>query len=219
MPSSFCNFLLWWDQEGILPIPKRGDFEDKAEWVHTRLGRYCGTRNTSGTGISEALEGITEYFRKDAGELATFRFKVDYDVRPANLARYARGETATMLNLTTRRKNGHDGGHWVALMTAEENGQVVIHTWGARFEGMVKVLEEDPATIMLDGQKIPKTSYEIEFTNRDSLPEWVKNAEMRFLLLPERSDSIIAIKPYAFANAGVLSAPPADPLFDTAPSP
>ena len=49
VPSSFCNFLLWWDQQGLLPIGKRGDFDDKAEWIHTRMARFCRTSNNGGT--------------------------------------------------------------------------------------------------------------------------------------------------------------------------
>ena len=32
--------LLWWDATGIVPIPKTGDIERKAEWLHKELSRY-----------------------------------------------------------------------------------------------------------------------------------------------------------------------------------
>lgn len=220
VPSSICNFLLWWDQAGILPIPKRGEFADKAEWIHTVMARYCRTRNTAGTDVRAALDGIGEYFAKEVADLATVRSKIDHDLRPRNLARYTRGTNATMLEITTRREHGADGSHWVALMNAEEDGRVVLHTWGARFEGVLKVFEEDPTPVRVNGQTIPKTSYEIEFTNRDSLPQWVKDAEMRFLMFPERHDGIIVVKPFLYAIPGKRSAPPPDPLFeDETPAP
>ncbi len=110
VPSPFCNFLLWWDQEKMLEIPKRGDFEKKAEWVHTKLARYCGTRNTAGTSVVEAKFGLMEYFRDELGDLATLRCHTDFDLRPENLARYTVGANATMLEMTTIRANGSESG-------------------------------------------------------------------------------------------------------------
>jgi hypothetical protein len=222
VPSSFCNFLLWWDQEGVLEIPKRGDFEKKAEWIHSRLARYCGTRNTAGTSVSDASKGFTEYFTKDIPELATLKIKIDNDLRPANLARYTSGVNATMLQMTIREPGSGDSGHWVALLSAEEDGTVVFHTWGIRFEGKIEAIGQSPPIVVkIDGQERKfqsehSTSYEIKITNREDTPEWFRNSRQRFLLLPEASDSIYVLKPYVYKEKGKIANAPLDPSLDPA---
>lgn len=213
VPSSFCNFLLWWDQEGILEIPKKGDFDKKAEWIHTKLARYCGTRNTAGTNVHKATEGFLQYFNKDIADLATLKIHVDYDLTPENIARYTTGELATMFQMTIRRGARHDSGHWVALVEADPDGKVVFHTWGARFEGTMKVLEENPDTIERDGQSVPRTVYEIVVENKPDLPEWFRNSDRRFILDPANWDSIYVLRPYIYTMPGSRVKAPEDPLF------
>ncbi|MES2437688.1 MAG: hypothetical protein V4584_01390 [Verrucomicrobiota bacterium] len=218
VPSSFCNFLLWWDQEKVLEIPKRGDFEKKAEWVHSNVARYCGTRNTAGTSTAEAKKGFTEYFQKELGGAATLRVHTDYDVSPGNLARYTVGTNATMLEMTTIRSNGSVGGHWVALLSAAPDGRIVFHTWGARFEGVLKVLEVSDETVKRDGQIVPATTYEIEISNRGKLPKWVNEGEIRLIVDPRKWDSITTVRPYLYAEKSAKGPPPSDDLFDRKPN-
>ncbi len=214
VPSSFCNFLLWWDQENMLEIPKRGDFEAKAEWVHTKLAKYCGTRNTAGTSAAEASAGFVKYFKEEIGDLATLKFMEDHNLSPANLARYTIGSDATMLEMTTVKANGSENGHWVALISIEPDGRVIFNTWGARFEGVIKPLKESDKMIVINGQRVPSTTYEIHLSNRGMLPDWVNDGEIRFLLDPEKRDGVFVLRPYLFAEKGKKSPPPADPLFD-----
>jgi hypothetical protein len=219
VPSSFCNFLLWWDQAGVLEIPKRGDFGDKAEWVHSRLARYCGTRNTAGTNVEDATKGFREYFEKDIADLATLKIRIDYDLHPENLARYTVGENATMLQMTIRQAPRHDSGHWVALVSASADGSVVFHTWGARFEGKIEVLEKNPTMIRLGGYGKdaplgPATSYEIKIRNTGDLPEWFRNSDRKFILDPAQWDSIYVLKPFVYSEKGKPAKAPADPLLD-----
>ncbi|MEM1084291.1 MAG: hypothetical protein AAGI48_09220 [Verrucomicrobiota bacterium] len=214
VPSSFCNFLLWWDQEGILEIPRRGDFDKKAEWIHTKMARNCGTGNNRGTSTREATEGFRKYFEKEIPESATLNIRSDFDLRPENLARYTTGEVATMLEMTIRTGARHDSGHWVALVEASSNGKLVFHTWGARFEGFMKVIEENSETIVRDGQKVPRTVYEIHVANREELPEWFQNSDRRFILDPVNWDSIYVLKPYVFSVPGRRVPAPKDPFLE-----
>jgi hypothetical protein len=223
VPSSFCNFLLWWDQAGVLEIPKRGDFENKAEWVHSRIARYCVTRNNSGTYVDDATKGFREYFEKDLPDLATLKIRIDYDLRPENLARYTVGENATMLQMTIREAPRHDSGHWVALVSASADGTLVFHTWGARFEGKLEVLEKKPELIRLGTvdsgmQTVPATSYEIKIRNTADLPEWFRNGDRKFILDPVQWDSIYVLKPFVYGEKGKPAKPPSDPLLDVQPA-
>lgn len=218
VPSSFCNFLLWWDQAGVLAIPKRGDFNEKAEWIHSRMARYCVTRNNSGTSADKAAEGFKEYFEKDLGEVATLKARIDYDLRPENLARYTIDGNATMLALTIREAPRHDSGHWVALVSASPNGTIVFHTWGARFEGKLEVLEKKPEMIHLGAQQVSATSYEIKIRNTQDLPEWFRNGDQQLILDPAQWDSIYVLKPFVYAEKGKPVRAPADALLDVPPT-
>ena len=202
VPSSFCNFLLWWDQVGVLEIPKRGDFDAKAEWVHSRMARYCVTRNNSGTYVDDATKGFKEYFEKDLADFATLKIRIDYDLRPENLARYTVGGNATMLQVTIRETPRHDSGHWVALVSASADGTVVFHTWGARFEGKIEVLEKKPGILRLGTHEVPATSYEIKIRNTGDLPEWFRNGDRKFILDPAQWDSIYVLKPFVYKEKG-----------------
>lgn len=219
VPSSFCNFLLWWDQAGVLEIPKRGDFDAKAEWVHSRVARYCVTRNNSGTGVGDAVEGSKDYFEKDIADLATLKIRSDFDLSPANLARYTVGENATMLGMTVRRAPRHDSGHWVALISASDDGSIVFNTWGTRFEGKMEALEKHSETLTLHDQdlgyhKVPATSYEIKIRNTQELPEWFRDGETKLILDPANWDGIFVLKPFVYREKGKLAKAPADPLLD-----
>ena len=198
----------------MLEIPKRGDFEAKAEWVHTKVAKYCGTRNTAGTSAADAGEGFVKYFAEEIGDLATLRFMEDHDLRPANLARYTTGSDATMLEMTTVKANGSENGHWVALISVRPDGRVVFNTWGARFEGVMKPLKESDKMIAVGGRQVPATTYEIHLDNREKLPDWVNEGEIRFVLNPAKFDGIYVLRPYLFAEKGKKSPPPADALFD-----
>lgn len=212
VPSSFCNFLLWWDQQNVLAIPKRGDFDDKAEWIHTQMARHCRTRNTSGTLYTEAMEGFAKYFDKETAEITAHLMKLDYDISPANLARYTTGYNATMLCMTTQRGTDKSG-HMVALVSAAANGDVVFHTWGHRMKGKINVLKQTDKPVGyygVNGMGANGTTYEIKVEHDDKFEDWVK--ETRFILDPENMDAILIVKPYVFAEAGKKSKTPVDAL-------
>ena len=213
VPSSFCNFLLWWDQQGVLPIGKRGDFADKAEWIHTRMARFCRTSNNGGTSYDEAVVGFSKYFGKEVPDQLVFATKVDYDIRPENIARYTTGYNATLLGLTTAYGNKKSG-HMVALISATPAGEVVFHTWGHKMKGRIVVLEkkdEEFGSFYGENRKgVNATVYEIKIEPDEKFEDWVR--QTRFLLDPEQWDSIVIVKPYVFAKPGAVSKVPDDPL-------
>lgn len=213
VPSSICNFLLWWDQQGILEIPKRGDFDDKAKWVHERMFRYCDSRNDQLAGPAEAQKAIHEYFQRNLSDVATVRTQMDRDLRPENLARYAKGAVGTMMPVTLRYKNGHEFGHWVALATADEQGKLSFVTWGAKFDAVLKPLEVIATPVTVDGQSVPGSTWELEISNRGELPERMRTNEVRFILNPAKHDGLLVMKPYVFATPGKPLSAPDDPLF------
>lgn len=212
VPSSLCNFLLWWDKEGYLKIPKRGDFHDKADWVHTRVARYCGTRNNSGTYTDDATKGFRKYFTKDIEDLATLNIHIDHDIQPENLARYTMGDQATMLGMTIRQRPSRDSGHWVALLDAKPDGSIIFNTWGAQFRGKIVPLEKSEEKIRRQGQTVSATTYRIEITNQDDLPDWFRNSERELILNPENWDYLYILRPYVYAEEGKAVPTPSDPM-------
>jgi len=199
VPSSLCNFLLWWDQEKVLEIPKRGDFQKKAEWIHTLMARLCVTRNNSGTSLSAVKEAFAKYFKTELADVATCEYEEDYDLGPENMARHTVGANATMLGMTILDSRDKESGHWVALISVDPSGKLVFQTWGARFEGELKVLEEKLGEFyQIDGKKVPATKYEIRILNPLSLPEWVREDGIRFILDPGKRNGVFTIRPLVF---------------------
>lgn len=209
LPISFCDFLLWWDQELALQIPKRGDLEKKAEWAYDRVAKFCETSNRSGTFHSEKAAGFLTYFEDELEGVATCHFKTDYDLRPKNLARYTVGCNATILSLTTLTGRQY-GSLAVALISADPDGRVVFQAWGFRMAGQIVMFEKDDSLTGSGPQAVPATSYEIIIDRDPSVPQWL--IDKRFLLDPLKSDCLLIVKPYAFSAKGISSRPPDDPL-------
>ncbi|MEM7013923.1 MAG: hypothetical protein AAF585_20880 [Verrucomicrobiota bacterium] len=209
VPSSFANFLLWWDQEGYLPIDKRGDFDDKADWIHDRLHRFFGTRATAGTNYDDAMEGVQRYFEDEMEGVALYASRRTADMSPETLAFYANGFRATLLEVSIYKDDEYDGGHLVALAEADDNGTVKLITWGNKIEGRVSPIDPEERF----RQEPSPASVEIEFLNRDQLSPWIRNNKIRFIVDPMRSDSLWMIEPHKlkepqFANAPVPKIPP-----------
>lgn len=166
--------------------------------------------------MSDAAGGFHKYFDKELPELSAYATKVDYDIRPENLARYTIGYNATLLSLTTERGNSQFG-HMVALLSASPTGDVVFHTWGFKVKGKIVLLEKkDDSFGGFYGENrkpVNATTYEIKVEPDDKFPDWMK--QTRFILDPEEWDALLIVKPYVFAQAGVKSKAPDDPLMAT----
>jgi len=216
VPSSFCNFVLWWDMESYLPIDKRGGFDKKAEYIHSRMARYFKTRNTAGTDLRDAADGAKAYFKKELGEIATVRVLSDYNCDPDNLRRYTTGANATLLGVSVYYGRKNEGGHVVALSHVEDNGDLVMYTWGARIRGRLGIIEKD--------LRLPKTTtsetghkYAVEFMNRGDLPDWMIEYEVRFEIDPANWDGLMVVSPYRYKTPGAALPPPPDPLMQPEP--
>ncbi|MGJ8644482.1 MAG: hypothetical protein ACSHX9_13820 [Luteolibacter sp.] len=206
VPSSFCNFLLWWDQENYLPIDKKGSFDRKAEWIHTKVGRYFDTRNNSGTTGADAVKGISRYFLEDLEETANHRLIVVNDCAPENLARYTVGPVATMLEVSIFHGEDYETSHWVALTQANANGEIEFNTWGRKFD----------AKLVQIGGNTPQRphKYDIVLSDPSQMTDWMQTNEVRFVIDPERYDYLTAVIPYRFSTPGGKTPVPPDPRFD-----
>ncbi len=64
------------------------------------------------------------------------------------------------------------------------------------------------------GQVVSATTYGIVMSNRDTLPNWINDKEIRLILNPRNWDSITTVRPYLFAEKQTQGPPPRDELFD-----
>ena len=62
--------LLWWEQTNVLEVPKKGDFERKAEWLHKELTRKIASAGKSAVTLEETQKGLEEYFLENLKEVA-----------------------------------------------------------------------------------------------------------------------------------------------------
>ncbi len=218
-PASFTNFVLWWDQEGVLPIKLEGRFERKVEWVQTWLGRYCGTRNTVGTRMDDAIQGFGKYFDENLAERAAFKRHVTYDISPESLSRYPIGWNATLLTLGFR-VNRDTYSQTVSLISASPDGAIVFAFNGIIAQGRIVMLEKKDNSITrrfgIHGatQEINATTYEIKPDSELKLPNYLKGSTI--VLDPAFRHKLVVLKPYIFAEEGKKCRAPDDPLFPLA---
>ncbi len=215
VPSAFCTFLLWWDQNNHIPINKRGDFARKAQYIHTRTGRYFATRNNRGTYSEDMRKGIAKYFTKDLEDIAAHRMTTVFDCDPEVLARYTQGTLATLLSISIFTDGRYDSGHMVALVDADPDGRIVLNTWGKQIKGKLEYVGEAEfyQQVGYRSNSGKASHYRIIFTSPDALPVWMNDQETTFEIDPSRSDFLTVIAPYRFAREGVKARPPEDPRF------
>lgn len=216
VPNVLAAFLLWWERQGLLPVPRRGDPRAKATWLHEKLAEYCATNEETGTATRDTHRGLKTYFTNHLAGLAALRVATDYDCSPANLARYPVGPAACLLTVTMYYGDAKQGGHVVALLSAKPDGSLTFRTWGLDFHGKLRVLEKRPGTLRRGMGKVDNTVRAIDLTTTAAarLPEWFRQLQIRFVVDPVEWDGITIAVPYLYQKQpGTAPAPP-DPLFE-----
>lgn len=69
--EAFVPFLLWWDQEKLLPLSKGDDLKSKAAWLLPRMARHFNTRKGRVIDTGSLTTGWERYFKAEADDLAT----------------------------------------------------------------------------------------------------------------------------------------------------
>lgn len=198
--------LLWWNQEGVLPVPAKGEFEKRAEWLHKTLTRHVAAAGRSAASLEDARNGVLEYFKEELAEVAACRIHVEQtDLSPARLASLARGANVVILKLTMTYDNGRDFSACAALESINETGRFAIHLLGRRLTGRVKALEKKK-----DGDH-PVAPLEFVLDDNSELPEFYRRNGAVFTMgLPDKSwNGVLVVKPYVYAVPGKPAALPA----------
>lgn len=217
VPNAFAAFLLWWDQQGVLEVPHRGDLHAKAVWLHQRLTEYCDTTESAGTSTRDAQRGLRTYFQHHLGDVAALHVGIDFDCSPANLARYPVGLAACLLNVTVYYGDIRQGGHYVALIGAKPDGTLSFRTWGLDLRGKLRALDDHPESVAHGPRDVPATRREIDFINASSLPAWFRQLRVRFVVDPAEWNGLIVAVPYVYRKYPDRAPAPPDPLFDGLP--
>jgi hypothetical protein len=209
-PNAVADFIVWWDRTGLLPLPlpKQRDEMAKAEWVHERL--FGLMRSGGGTSLPALCEGVKAFFERHYEGKARPRFDVlgmrgNYlqgiisgpEAKPFTLAAVAEqctGHKAVVLQLSQLTNGRPDAGHYVALLTADAEGKVLVNTWGRQFRGRLKQLDaaavaQLPARLLGPGDR-DGVVFELVVANTTS---WMEEQQLRWLILP--ADGVLVIEP------------------------
>jgi hypothetical protein len=100
--------LLWWDATGLVPIPKTGDIERKAAWLHKELSRHIPGGGQSAATLQDAQRGIGEYFEKRLEETGTCKCAIRNVAEPGELAKLATGNDIVIMRITMTYSNARD---------------------------------------------------------------------------------------------------------------
>jgi len=206
--------MLWWDRTGVLEVPKKGEFESKAEWLHKKLTRAMDTGNDS-MSADDAKTGVAKYFSEELKELADCRASVKtLDFSATRLAGMLQGSNAVVMRMSMQYANGRDYAVSAVLVSMSPEGKFVIHLFGKRFAGRIKPME---------GSKPgPPGSVPSEYVldQPEDLPDYYAKNEARFFMGEKSWNATLVLKPYVYLTPGKPAPlPPEEPVVPAAGAP
>jgi len=220
--------LLWWNSFEVMPIPKTGDFDKKAEWLHEELTRHIAPRGRSAASDQETKEGLEKYFSRrleDIGscKVSTIEEAVKHDsllvelvkndpvirasgafICPLILSKLSKGNDIVIIRLGMTYENGKDYVECAAIEHIAEDGAFSMHMYGKRLTGKMAEVPKAKATKPSWDDKL----YEFVINNRDSLPKNYVTEGARFFAYKDTSG--LVLKPYVYKTPGEPAPLPKD---------
>lgn len=204
--------LLWWDQTGVLEVPKKGDLESKAEWLHKKLTRTVVNGGDNVT-AEDAKQGVEEYFSEELEKVAACRINIEpRDFSAVRLAGSLQGSQAVVMRMSMQYSNGGDFAVSSVLESMTEDGKFVIHVFGRRYSGSLKPIETGKS----EGKAVAKTGppgsvpSEYVLDRRQDLPDYYAQNEARFFMGLKTWNATVVLKPYVYLTPGKPVPLPAD---------
>ena len=221
--------LLWWNAFEVMPIPKTGDFDKKAEWLHEELTRYIAKSGSRAATVEETKEGVEKYFSRRLEDIGACRVLTIKDavakdplllelvkndplkrgsnavLTPPILSGLTRGNNIVILVLGMTYENGRDYVESATFEKVEADGSFSMHMYGKRIKGkMIAVPKpKDGKTRWDDSQ------YEFVITDRDAaLPKNYVTEGARFFINGYSEGMVI--KPYVYKTPGEPAPLPKD---------
>jgi hypothetical protein len=200
--------LLWWNKTGVLEIPKKGDFERKAEWLHKLLTRLVAAGGRSSASLDDAKEGVEKYFVDEMKELAACRTFVETkDFSAARLARFTQGPNAVILKMTMTYANGRDFSISAVLESIQDDGRFTLHVFGKRFTGQIKPIEKE------NGRQSGTIPVEYVLDGAQAIPAYYAQNGAKIFMGNRPWNGVMVLKPYVYHTPGKPSPLPLDDEF------
>lgn len=212
--------LLWWNAFEVMPIPKKGDFDSKAEWLMEELTRYLGEHRYKLATEEETKEGVEKYFLKrleDTGACKVYTLMEavtrdqpnpaanDSIMSPLSLSRLTKGNDIVIIRLGTSSKRGMHPPVGAAIENIHEDGTFSMHIYGKRLSGkMIEVTKRKPG----DRVRYNGALYEFVVNNRDDLPKFYVDEDGRFFIYGDTSGTVL--RPYVYKTLGEPAPLPKD---------
>lgn len=220
--------LLWWNAFEVMPIPKSGDFDKKAEWLHEELTRYIAESGSSAATVEEAKEGVEKYFSKRLGDIGACKASTIERAVLDNpsLLKLAQGDQRNSMNkaimslpvlsrLTIDNNivilrlgmTYENGKSYVECGTFEKigaDGSFAMHMYGKRLKGKIAEVPKPK-----DGEaRRDYNLYEFVITDRAFLPKKYVDEGARFYI-NEYTGGLV-LQPYVYKTPGEPAPLPKD---------
>lgn len=185
--------MLWWDAEGLIPIPSKGDPKLSRNWLHRRLARID---------VRDRVTLEAELKELYAGKAVFRTYTEKRDLSPKRLSELASGPN--LVTLWMRPENDH---YWMEALISSvaESGDCVMFIDGKRLVGAMKVLEAiDPDNLAI--------RVAFHCSNPGDFPKSLQG-KPPVLLAETSNERCVVIKPYILIAEGAESPPPPDPGF------
>ncbi len=192
--------MLWWDKVGLLEVPKAGDEDSKAEWLHKELTRQLSRGGRSAASLEEAKAVVEEFFADHHKDTATARAKIlSHDLSMADMVATLKGSDAVVMKLTMTYENNRDFSICTVLEQLTPQGEFAFHVFGRRLRGKVLTAA--------DG------SLEFSVLNREELPPHYATQGARFHYKPDRAwNGLLVMQPFVYATKGKPSPLPPEEM-------
>lgn len=198
--------LLWWNAFEVMPIPKTGDFDRKAEWLHKDLTRFVGEGRSGTTTLHEAKQGIEKYFSHRLEEKGAVKASIlnNRCLMPADLELMTNGNQIVVLKLSMDYGNSDNFSTSAALERASADGTFALHLFGNRHTGrLVEQAGEKPAyPAQENGKPTEGKVYELVLNDRTSLPERHIENEAKFFINRKSWGGALILEPYVYKVEG-----------------
>lgn len=188
--------LMWWDAEGIMPVPKGGDMERKAEWLHKELTRNISRGGRGASSLEEAKEGVTEYFEKRLEETGACKAVISTMPDVASLSRFTAGNSIVALKMSMTYSNSRVFSVASVLESMEPDGSFVMHMFGRRFAGkMTASPHKRPGS--------PETPmYVVTLNTPEAMPDHYRTQGATFFFGDQAWNGALVLEPYVYKEPG-----------------
>ncbi len=194
--------LLWWDAEGIMPVPKSGDFDRKADWLYKELTRGIKERGTETATLEQTKEGLAEYFERRLEETGTFKAKFLFNVDVENLSRSTTGNTIVVLKMTMTYSDSKAYSTAAALESMAPDGTFVMHMFGRRLTGKMTAA---PAK---KGGGNGAKAFDLIVSNPEVIPDYYKQNGAKFSIGDRHWNGALLVDPYVYKTPGMKAPVP-----------